>query len=59
MTKVLSDDEQRGFRAGRECLDQIFTVNLISEKAREKICRSYVSFMDLEKVHNRVNIEAL
>ena len=31
------------------CLDQIFSLKQIGEKAREKKCRIYVSFMDLEK----------
>ena len=29
----LTDDEQGGFRAGRECLVQIFTIKQIGEKA--------------------------
>ena len=32
----LIDDEQRGFRAGRGCVDQIFTLKEICEKARQK-----------------------
>ena len=31
----------------------------IGEKAREKKCRAYVGFKDLEKAYNRVNREAL
>ena len=41
---VLIDDEQRGFRAGRGCVDQIFTLKQIGEKAREKkhsVCMFY------------------
>ena len=45
----LSDDEQRGFRAGRGYVDQIFTLKQIGEKAREKKRRVYVGFIDLEK----------
>ena len=30
------DDEQGGFRAGRGCVDQIFTLQQIVEKAQEK-----------------------
>ena len=47
MTGGLIDDEQGGFRSGRGCVDQIFTLKQISEKAREKTM--YVSFIDLEK----------
>ena len=45
----LIDDEQRGFRAGRVCLDQIFTLKQIDEKAREKKCEVFVSYMSFEK----------
>ena len=36
MTVGLIDDEQRGFRSGRGCLDKIFTLQQIGEKANEK-----------------------
>ena len=37
VTDDLINDEQRGFRAGRGgCVDQIFTLNEIDRKAREK-----------------------
>ena len=38
VTEGLIDDEQGGFRAGRGCVDQIFTLKQIGEKAREKDC---------------------
>ena len=49
VTEGLIDYKQRGFRAGRGCVDQIFTLKQISEKAREKISRVYWGFMDLER----------
>ena len=55
----LIDDVQGEFRAGRECVYQIFTLNQIGGKAREKKCRVYVGFMDLEKPYDRVNRVAL
>ena len=58
VTGGLIDDEQRGFRAGRGCVDQIFTLMQIGEKAREKKRRGYVGFIDLEKAYDRVNREA-
>ena len=58
MTGGLIDDEQGGFRAGRGCVDQIFTLKKIVEKAREKKHRVYVDFIDLEKSYDRVNREA-
>ena len=36
VTETLIDDEQGGFRAGRGCVDQIFTLNQRGEKVREK-----------------------
>ena len=53
------NDEQEGFREGRGCVDQIFTLKHIGEKAREKKCRVYVGFIDLEKAYDRDNREAL
>ena len=53
MTELLIDDEQGGFRSERGCIDQIFTLKQIDERAREKI-KVYVSFMVLEKAHHRV-----
>ena len=45
----LIDDEQESFRAGRGCVDQIFTLKQIGEKAWEKKCIVYVGFMDLKE----------
>ena len=44
---------------GRGCVDQIFLLKQIGEKAREKKRRVYVGFIDLEKAYDRVNREAL
>ena len=44
VTEALIDDEQGGFRAGRGFEDQIFNLNQIGEKAREKkesVCGFY------------------
>ena len=38
MTGCLIYDEQGGFREGRGCIDQIFTLKQIGEKVREKKC---------------------
>ena len=59
MNGDLIDDEQVSFRAGSGCVDQIFTLKQIGEKAREKKRRVYVGFIDLEKAFDRVNREAL
>ena len=47
----LIDDEQRGFRPTRGCVDQIFTLKQMVEKAREKKRKVYVGFLDLEKAY--------
>ena len=47
------------FRGGRRCVDQIFTLKRIGEKAREKKRRMHVGFIDLEKPYDRVNREVL
>ena len=40
------------------CVDQIFTLKQVGEKAREKKRRVYVDFIDLEKAYDRINREA-
>ena len=55
----LIDNEQGGFREGRGCVDQIFILKQIGEKAREKKRRMYVGFINLEKSYDRNNREAL
>ena len=55
VTKGLIDDEQGGIKAGRGCVDQIFTL----KQLREKKCRVHVGFMDLEKAYDRFNREVL
>ena len=59
MTGGLIENEQGGFRVGRGCVDQIFTLKQIGEKAREKKRRVCVGFLDLENTYDRVNSEAL
>ncbi len=42
-------EEQGGFRKGRGCVDQIFTVKILVEKYLEKDRKLFAAFMDLEK----------
>ena len=58
-TEGLIDDEQGWFRAGRGCVNQIFTLKQIGEKTREEKFRVYVGFIDLEKAYDMVNRAAL
>ena len=59
VTEGLIDDEQSDFREGRECVDQIFTLKHIGEKAQGKKRRVYLGFIDLEKAYDRFNREVL
>ena len=43
----------------RGYVDQIFTLKQIGGKAQEEKCRVNVDFIDLEKIYDRVNREAL
>ena len=59
MTGGLSDDRQGGFKVGMGCVNHIFTLKQIGEKAREKKRRVYVGFKYLEKGYDRLNQEDL
>ena len=52
-------EEQGGFRSGRGCVDQIFTVKMLAEKYLVKGRKLYAAFMDLEKAYDRVDWDAL
>ena len=54
LTGGFIDDEQGGFRAGKGCVDQIFTLKHIDEKAQAKKCRVYMGFIDLENAYDRL-----
>ena len=59
LTNDVMEEEHNGFREGRGCADQIFTIRCLSEKYLEKHKDVYVAFMDLEKAYDRVDREAL
>ena len=52
-------DEQGGFRAGRGCVDQVFVVRQVVEKAIEKVKEVYMAFVDLEKAYDNVSRKKL
>ena len=56
VTGDLIDNEQGCFRAGRGCVDQIFTLKQIGEKAQDKKRRV---LMDSENAYDIVNREVL
>ena len=53
MSEGLIDDEKGGFRAGKRCVDQIFSLKRIDEKAQYKKYRMCVGFIDLEMAYDR------
>ncbi|XP_076031278.1 uncharacterized protein LOC143019503 [Oratosquilla oratoria] len=58
-TEGVIGEEQCGFRTGRGCVDQIFVVRQICEKAIGKGKDVFWAFMDLEKAYDRVDRKAL
>ena len=56
-SKVL--EAQGGFRKGRSCTDQLFTIRQLSEKMIEKNKKMVLACVDLEKVYDRVGREKL
>ncbi len=52
-------EEQGGFRKGRGCVDQIFTMKRLVEEYLGKAKKLYTAFMDLEKADDKVDREAL
>ena len=58
-TDCVIGDEQCGFRRGRGCVDQVFAVRQVCEKAIERGKEVVWAFMDLEKAYDRVDRSAL
>jgi sorting nexin-29 len=48
-------EEQNGFRRGRSCIDNEFTVKQTIEKRREFNLEKHIAFLDLEKGFDRIN----
>ena len=57
--KVVTDgsigEEQGGFKEGRECVDQVYTLRMLMERFRDKKIDLYVCFLDLEKAYDRIS----
>lgn len=47
------------FKTARACLNQVFALREMVEKAHEQDCKVYSSFMNLDKAYDRVDREAL
>ena len=52
-------ESECGVRKGRGCIDQVFALRVLAEKAREYNTPLYLSFVDLRKAYDSVNREAL
>ena len=59
ITESSISEEQGGFRKGRGCVDQIFSLRMIIEKMLVKGKKVYAAFMDLEKAYDRINWKAM
>ena len=52
-------EEQAGFRPGRSCTDQIFTLRRIVERTMEYQQEAHINFIDFEKAFDSVDRECL
>ena len=57
--EALLRENQCGFCKGRGCTDQLFSLRVIMEKAREYHRPLYICFVDLRRAYDSVNREAL
>src|SRR5215475_4051120 len=48
-------EEQNGFRRGRSCINNVFTLKQTIAKRREFNLETHMAFLDLEKAFDRVN----
>ena len=51
--------EQAGFRKGRGCTDQIFTLRNIIEQCTEWPRQLYINYVDFEKAFDSIHLESL
>jgi hypothetical protein len=52
-------EEQAGFRAGRGCIDQIFSLRMIIEQSLEWKVPVYINFIDFSKAFDSIHRESL
>ena len=55
ITETHISEEQNGFRKGRACIDNVFTIKQIIEKRREFNLETHMAFIDLQKAFDKVN----
>ena len=54
-TQCAIGDEQCGYRQGRGCMDQVFTVRQVCEKYLANGKDLFYAFMDLEKAYGNID----
>ena len=52
-------EEQSGFRSGRSCLDNIYTLRQLLEKRTARNLNTHIIFIDLEKAYDNVPLSKL
>jgi len=52
-------EEQAGFRTGRSCMDQIFTIKEILEIKKKRKEQTFTCFIDIRKAYDSVFRDAL
>ena len=57
--QINESEDQNGFRAGRSCIDGIFTVKQLVEKRLERGRSVHLTFVDLEKAYDTVPLSKL
>ena len=50
--ELMLRENQCGFREGRGCVDQYYTIRMLMEKARGFHCPLYLCFIDLKKTYD-------
>ena len=55
ISEAILFEEQNGFRIGRSCINNVFTIKQTIEKRRELNLETHIAFLDLEKAFDRVN----
>jgi sorting nexin-29 len=55
ISEAILREERNGFRIGRSCIDNVFTIKQTREKTREFNLETHIAFLDLEKAFDRVN----
>ena len=53
------EEEQSGFRAGRSCTDNVFSLKQVIEKKIERNIPIYLMFVDSKKAYDNIPISKL